>query len=325
LSSNENFSSSQRGYRSHLHPLALLLMVSFTFFCLMLSLGAIFAVGRLGSLSWFKDAPAAPLVGVVELTGAISDSKNILARLEKAAEDSTIGAVVLRLNSPGGSVAPSQEIYDAVVDFKKPLVVSMGSVAASGAFYIACGAKHVFANPGTITGSIGVIMEFANLEGLYDWAKVKRYSIKTGKFKDAGAEYRDLTEEERNLFTQMVMNVLDQFKHAIMTGRNLPAQAVDAIADGRVFSGAQAKQLGLVDQLGGYMDAVTQAGKLAGIQGKPKVVVIGKSRKFWLDLLVDDPSKQDDNSGSFVDQLFARFGKSSLVRPAGAYLIMPGA
>src|SRR4029077_13140783 len=146
--------------------------------------------------------------------------------------DSDVKAIVLRLNSPGGAVAPSQEIYQAVKNYKKPIVASMSSVAASGAYYVACGAKKVYANPGTITGSIGVIMEFANLEKLYEWAKIKRFSIKTGRFKDVGAEYREMTADERALLQNMVDDVLSQFTLAVSEGRNIPLETVKEIADG---------------------------------------------------------------------------------------------
>ena len=194
-----------------------------------------------------------------------------------------------------------QEIHDAIQRFPRPKVVSMGSVAASGGYYIAVAADKVYANAGTITGSIGVIMEFANLEKLYEWAKIKRFSIKTGKFKDAGAEYREMRPEERELLQGMVDDVLLQFKTAVATGRKLTMGEVTPIADGRVFSGTQAKALHLVDELGGIEDAVAEAGKLAGIVGKPKVITDEK-RKGSLDFLQDlaglDGGGDDESSES---------------------------
>lgn len=235
-------------------------------------------------------------VAVIELNGVILDSKKMLRRLERAEEDPAIKAVVLRLNSPGGAVAPSQEIYEKVKAFKKPLIASMGSIAASGAFYIACGAKEVFANPGTITGSIGVIMEFANLEKLYEWAKIKRYSIKTGRFKDAGAEYREMTPEDQALLQGMVDDVLVQFKQAVSTGRKLSMEQVDQIADGRVLSGNQAKAAKLVDQLGTIDDAIQEAAKVAGIHGKPHVVYPEEPKRRLLDFILENASDSDSDS-----------------------------
>jgi protease-4 len=202
----------------------------------------------------------------------------------------------------------------------------MGSVAASGAYYIACGAKKVFANPGTITGSIGVIMEFANLEKLYDWAKVQRYSIKTGAFKDAGADYRGMTPEERQLLQRMVDDVLVQFKTAVQEGRKLTAEQVTALADGRIFSGAQAKAAKMVDELGGIQDAILEAGKLAGIKDKPRVLFPEPKRSRMLDLLLDSDRGEDEEaesalSGSLLRQwVFRELGvKAPQGLPAGIY------
>jgi protease IV len=280
-------------------PLTLILMLSAVFFGVFLLIsGALFMYRVPGAVpgggSGFF---ASGTIGVVEISGVILDSKKTLRRLERFEEDDDIKAVVLRLNSPGGAVAPSQEIYEAVRNYKKPLVVSMASVAASGAFYIACGAKHVFANPGTLTGSIGVIMEFANIEKLLDWAKIQRYSIKTGKFKDTGAEYRAMTADERALMQSLADEVLGQFKAAVAKGRNLTPAQVTAIADGRILSGSQAKAAKLVDGLGTIQDAIDQAAKLASIKGKPNVVYPEKPRRKWMDLLLDE-APRDESVGS---------------------------
>lgn len=237
-------------------------------------------------------------VGVIEVTGVIMDSKKTLAKLERAEKDDRIQAVVLRLNSPGGSVSPSQEIYQAVKEFKKPLVVSMGSVAASGAYWIACGAKKVYANAGTLTGSIGVIMQFANIEKLYEWAKVDRYSIKSGLFKDAGSEYRKMTSEERKLFQGMIDDILSQFKEVVASGRHLSMEEVTAVADGRVITGHQAKALHLVDELGTIQDAIEDAGELAHIKGKPEVLYLEKKKGGLLDVLMEDSTESSEGSSS---------------------------
>ena len=282
--------------KRRMSPLAIVLSLSAAFFVIFLIVSMTVFSKWGGTKSHTKGVFSASTgsVGVIELNGVIMDSKKILKRLESYDEDDDIKSVVLRINSPGGAVAPSQEIYQAVRDYKKPLVVSMGSVAASGGYYIASGAKKVFANPGTITGSIGVIMEFANLEKLYDWLKIHRYAIKTGKYKDAGAEYREMTPDERALLQGMVDNVLSQFKDAVSKGRKLSLAQVTAIADGRIFSGSQAKEQKLVDELGTIQDAIKEAAKEGGIKGKPNVIYPSKGRK-WLDLLMDDGSKDDDS------------------------------
>lgn len=282
-------------------------------------------------------------VAVIELNGVIMDSKKILKQLKEAEEDQDIKAVVLRLNSPGGSVAPSQEIYEAVKKYSKPLVVSMASVAASGAYYIACGASKVFANPGTLTGSIGVIMEFANIRKLLEWAKIERYSVKTGKFKDSGAEYRVMTQEEKDYFQDLVSDTLIQFKDAVKEGRKLTQDEVDAVADGRVFTGAQAKILKLVDDLGTFEDALRWVAAEAKLKGKPKLVYPAKKNKGIVDFLMggaaDDSSfggDDDSDSRSFVDQILSKFTDRLLgvqvgaeysewmARPAGLYWIWNG-
>ncbi len=303
------------------NPLTVVLVLSGVFFVFFLVASAALFFSRSSSSSSSKQASGALFsgggsVGVIELNGVIMDSKKMLKKLERFEEDSEIKAVVLRLNSPGGSVAPSQEIYEAVKAYKKPLVVSMSSVAASGAFYIACAAKKVYANPGTITGSIGVIMEFLNLEKLYEWAKVKRFSIKTGKYKDAGAEYREMTSEERALLQGMVDDVLSQFKKAVSDGRKIPLDKVTAVADGRIFSGSQAKALHLVDELGTLQDAIDDVAKQAKLKGKPNVVYPEKPHRKLLESLLNDGGSDDggessESRSSWVSLLLRSFGLRS--------------
>ena len=259
--------------KSKLNPLAVVLGLSAVLFAFFLIFSFVFFFVK-GGDSWRETdkqkgfGDKGEYVAVIELKGVIMDSKKIIKQLKEANDDNDIKAVVLRLDSPGGAVAPSQEIYEAVKHFPKPMVGSMGSVAASGAFYVAAGLKKVYANPGTLTGSIGVIMEFMNLKKLYDWAKVERYSIKTGKFKDSGAEYRDLRDDERDYFQSLVMDTLEQFKTAVSEGRKMSMDEVSAIADGRVFTGVQAKKLKLVDELGTLEDAIEYIGKQAKNHGQ---------------------------------------------------------
>jgi len=215
------------------------------------------------------------------------------------------------------------------------LVVSMGSVAASGAFYIAAGAKKVYANAGTLTGSIGVIMEFMNLKKLYDWAKVERYSIKTGKLKDSGAEYREQSAEEKEYFQNLVNDTLTQFKGAVSEGRKMTPEEVTAVADGRVFTGVQAKRLKLIDEIGTLDDAVQYIAKEAKLKGKPKLVYPSKKNKGLQELLLgskDDEGGFEEEEQSLVDRLVAGIADritgvkstGAQVLPAGIYAIWNG-
>ncbi len=237
-------------------------------------------------------------VGILELSGVIMDSRKTLRAIQRFQDNPEVKAIVVHINSPGGAVAPSQEIHDAIKAFTKPKVASMSSVAASGGYYVAVATDQIYANPGTITGSIGVIMEFANLEKLYEWAKIKRFSIKTGKFKDSGAEYREMQPEERALLQGMVDDVLLQFKTAVATGRKLTLDEVTPLADGRIFSGTQAKAVKLVDELGGINDAIAAAGKLGGITGKPKIITEEKKKKGLIEFIQDQVQEGDDDEGA---------------------------
>lgn len=314
-------------------PLAWILTLSGVFFGIfliastLLFLKAPRKMDGVGSLIGSRGAGA---VGVVEIDGMILDSKKTVKRIRALEESAQVKAIVVRLNTPGGAVGPSQEIYESLRKAKKPTVASMGSIAASGGYYIAMGAKKVYANAGTLTGSIGVIMEFANLEKLYEWAKVQRYAIKTGKFKSIGSDYRAMTEEERTLLQTLVDDVLSQFVGAVSAGRNLPEAKVREIADGRIFSGSQAKALGLIDELGSFQDAVEAAAKLGGIQGEPRVVYPRPDRAKWLELLMQDSEDEDGGgqSQSGLASLFWRLQgavRESAALPAGVYWLWSGA
>lgn len=227
------------------------------------------------------------------------DSKKALEQLERMEEDPQIKAIVIRLNSPGGAVVPSQEIYEAVKSYSKPVVVSMGSLAASGAYYIAVGANKIFANPGTLTGSIGALMEFLNLEKLYDWAKIQRYTIKAGKYKDGGAEFRELTSEEKALMQGAVDDIMQQFRKAVAQGRSLKEEQLDTVADGRIFTGRQALAAHLVDKLGTLSDAIDEAGRMGKILGKPHVVRAKKKKESLLNILLEDGESSDGAESSW--------------------------
>lgn len=212
-------------------------------------------------------------IGVIEIKGIIKTARPILEHLVKFRKNKNIKAVILRIESPGGAVGPSQEIYLEVMKLRKikPVVASLGAIAASGGYYIAAAANKIVAVPGTLTGSIGVKMEFPNLEKLFKKLGIESEVIKSGPYKDIGSPIREMTEAEKMLLERVVKDVHRQFLEAIAKGRNLPLEKVEAVADGSIFTGEEAKKLGLVDELGNFEDAVRLAAKLGGIKGEPKL------------------------------------------------------
>ncbi|MBI2335506.1 MAG: signal peptide peptidase SppA [Deltaproteobacteria bacterium] len=232
-------------------------------------------------------------VAVVEIEGTIMEAKDTLETLEKVEKNKSIKAVVLRIDSPGGAVGPSQEIYEAVkkLKLKKKVVVSMGSVAASGGYYIAVASDKILAMPGTITGSIGVLMDHVNIEGFLGIFKVKAEILKAGARKDIGSSLRPMTEEERAFLQSLLGNMHAQFKRAVQEGRGFTDDQINALADGRVFTGEQALQEKLVDQLGGLRDAIKVAGELAGIKGEPDVSYPGRKKKSFVELLLTEDAE----------------------------------
>ena len=215
-------------------------------------------------------------VAVIRVEGVILDAQSTVSELKRFGENPSIKAIVLRIDSPGGGVVPSQEIYDAVQRVRnknnKAVIASMGTVAASGGYYIAAATDRIIANPGTLTGSIGVIMETANVEGLLKKIGVEGIVVKSGKFKDIGSPIRKMSQEEQALLQSVMDDVHKQFIDAVAEGRSLEVSTVQALADGRIFTGRQAKEVKLVDELGNLDDAIQLAADLAGIEGEPKVV-----------------------------------------------------
>ncbi|MEW6624623.1 MAG: signal peptide peptidase SppA [Bacillota bacterium] len=208
------------------------------------------------------------------LSGATAGSMTVMDQLRKAAEDHTVGAVVLRLNTPGGSVPASQEIAQEITRLKetgKPVIASMGDMSASAGYYLAALADIIVANPATITGSLGVYMQVANYEELYDKLGIEYNYIKSGEHKDMGAPNRKLTPREEEILQGMVNDIYEQFVQVVADGRKLPIERVREVADGRIFTGKQALELDLVDKLGNYYDALDLAAEVAGIPGKPVV------------------------------------------------------
>lgn len=228
-------------------------------------------------------------VGIIEIKGVISDSKDIIAHLKQFREDDSIKAIVLRIDSPGGSVGPSQEIFREVRKTigQKKVITSMGTIAASGGYYVAAGTDGIVANPGTITGSIGVIMGFTNFEELIKKIGLVPIVIKSGKYKDTGSPVRQMTEDEEKILQNFVQRIHMQFVKAIAEGRKMDVQKVKSIADGRIFSGEEAKDLGLVDRLGNLDDAIEWAGRLGGIKGKISTVYAPEKKYSLLRYIID--------------------------------------
>jgi protease IV len=231
-------------------------------------------------------------VAVLEVEGVIFDSADFVEQLKEVGKQTSIKAVVIRINSPGGGVAASQEMYEAIRRFRaeshKKVICSISSVGASGGYYLAVGSDRIFANPGSITGSIGVIAEWYNYGKLLDWAKMEDVVIKSGSFKDAGSPTRTLTQEERAYFQNLIDNMFGQFVQAVASGRKMDPAAVRRLADGRVYTGQEAKENGLVDDLGTFQDAVSAAAKMGGITGEPKIYKPEKKKSSLLDLLLGE-------------------------------------
>src|SRR3990170_1154501 len=222
-------------------------------------------------------------IGVLQIEGAIDDSQSVLSELKRFKEAPWIKAIVVRIDTPGGAVAPTQEIFDAIqkTRVKKPLIASMGSMATSGGYYIASACEKIFANPGTLTGSIGVIMQFNNVEELMKKIGVKGFNIKSGANKDIGSPFQPLSPEGRQILQSLVDDVHGQFVSAVASGRGMDAAQVRKLADGRVYSGAQAKEIGLVDQFGALQDAIDMAAKRVGLEADPMVYFSRAEPERW--------------------------------------------
>jgi protease-4 len=267
-------------------------------FFIVLTAGGLLPEGRGGGLSLGKK------VGLIEITGTIIEPTEYVGQITDFGEDSSIRALVVRVESPGGGVAASQEIYEAlrnVRDSGTPVIVSMGGIAASGGYYVACGADSILANPGTLTGSIGVIMNFPMARELMRKVGLEWEVLKTGEFKDTGSFARPMTDRERALLEEILFDVYDQFVSVVSTERNMTVDEVKKIADGSVYTGRQALEMGLVDRLGGLRDAIDLAADMGGISGKPTVV---KPRKdlwtIWdlIEELVGTASRMANSSAS---------------------------
>ena len=234
-------------------------------------------------------------IQVVDLEGEIVDSRAVIQQLKRYEDSNSVRAILLNIDSPGGGVAVSQELYTEIKRLRekkdKTIIAYMSSTGASGAYYVACAANKIIANPGTIVGSIGVIAEWTNFGELMEWAKLKDIVFKSGEFKDTGSASRALTEREKVYFQSIIDDMYVQFVEAVAGGRQLDIQDVRNLADGRVFTGRDAKDKKLIDEIGNFQDAVDLTAKLAGISGKPRLIHLGRQRVTLLDVLTSDISK----------------------------------
>src|SRR5260221_4600448 len=234
-------------------------------------------------------------IGVVDLDGVILDPNEVVGQLKKFADDSSIKAIILHVNSPGGGVAASEEIYREVKHIrnekKKRIVVSIETVGASGAYYVASASDKIYADQGSIVGSIGVIAQWVNYGDLLKWAKLKDVVLKTGEFKDTGNPARDLTPNEQAYMQALIDNMFGQFVQAVSEGRGMKFQDVKSIANGKVWTGEQAMSMKLIDGVGDFETAVEDTAKSVGIKGEPTLVRTDRDRKTLMDLLLGDVSQ----------------------------------
>jgi protease-4 len=265
-----------------------------------------------------------PRVGVLHVKGGIgmgdggADAEALLKQVKRFADDEAMKAVVVRIDSPGGSVGPSQEIHDEVKKLaaRKTVVCSLGNLAASGGYYVAVACPKIVAAPGTLTGSIGVVSQFVNVKGLAERFDVKLETVKSGKLKDAGNPFREMTPEDRAYWQSLIDRVHGQFLAAVAEGRHIEVEAVRKIADGRVITGAEAKELGLVDQLGNFYDAVDLAKAEAKLSGEPHLVYPPDERGRFLEDLLGGAA------GAVADAVAARVARDTrAVQEPGLYFL----
>jgi len=264
--------------------IAVIIVISF----LVISLLTIFAfIGLSGEGSSFWTG-VGKRVAIVDVHGVIQNSSDVVRQLRKYAKDGSIPAVVVHIDSPGGGAAPSQEIYEEITKLRqkgKKVVASMGSVGASGGYYVACAADTIVVNPATLTGSIGVIFKFPIAEELFKKIGVKFEVVKRGEIKDVGSIARSMTKRERESLQSVVDDTYEQFVEVVTESRQMERGKVLRLADGSIFTGRQAKELGLVDELGDLHDAIKIAGEMVGIEGFPKTIKEKKRKISWFDLL----------------------------------------
>jgi len=285
-------------------PIHLLTGVIAVLLLFILSLSLVYVFSKDKGSVFNKDS-----IALVEVNGMIIDSGEIIQQLEYVKDNKNIKAVVLRIDSPGGVVGPTQEIHNEIIKLKKikPVIVSMGSVAASGGYYIAAPANIIFANPGTITGSIGVLMKLANFQTLFDKVGIKSTVLKSGEFKDTGSPVRPLTTQDQKILQGIIESMYGQFISAVADGRKIPLGKVREFADGRIFTGEQAKQIKLVDKLGNLQDAIDEAASITGIKHKPKIIYPPRPKKSFIDLFVTGLSRSFVNTIKSESEIAERF------------------
>ena len=275
---------------SRRHPYLFFILVSSSIF-----VAAILGISTLIFLGTREsDFNMGEKVGVVEISGIITDAKDTIRNIKKYREDDSIKAIVLRIDSPGGVVGPAQEIFREIRKTigEKKIIASMGSIAASGGYYIAAGTDGIMANPGTITGSIGVIIGYTNFEEILQKIGLYPVVVKSGEFKDMGSPVRKMTEREKKLLQDFVDSTHRQFVAAVAEGRKMDPEKVRSIADGRIITGEDAKSLGLVDRLGNIEDAIEWAGRMGGIKGKISAVYSRKADISLVDYFIESSIKK---------------------------------
>ena len=266
------------------------------FFGSVLILFGLIIVALFASMVFSIKQAAAPMaitgsnnIAVLEIEGVIMTSFKVTEQIAKILDEPNVRAVVVRIDSPGGAVGPAQEIYSEILKLRKsvPVYASLGSIAASGGYYIASACEKIYSNPGTLTGSIGVIMNFVNLKNVYKFLKMDHSVIKSGKFKDIGSGLREMLPNEKTVLQAIIDDTFKQFLAAILATRKLSKAAIDKISDGRILTGLQAKDLGLIDEIGTLNDAIESISKKAKIDSKPKVIYPLRQKEKLIDYLLD--------------------------------------
>jgi protease-4 len=262
--------------------------IAFFLLFLMVLFVASYAAGRFGIFQGDGLGLAEPKIAVIPILGVLTDAQGVLEELERYKERADVKAFVFRIDSPGGTVVAAQEIYSEIRKLrgKKKTLSSMGNVAASGGYYVASATEEILANPGTITGSIGVISEYANVQDLLKKIGFKSTVLKSGRFKDVGSPLREMTAEEGVYLQGLLENIHHQFIRDVAQGRQKTVEEIEPLSDGRVFTGEQAKEIGLVDRLGNFQDALDRAAELAGIEGKPVILYPEEKRRRILEYLI---------------------------------------
>jgi len=289
------------------HPFLFFLMVMTSCFTLVFVSTMIFLFSgtKMINSQFSRQGDSGGNIGIVEINGMILSSKEIIKDIKTFREDAAIKAIILRIESPGGGIGPSQEIFREIMKIKtdKKIIASMGSVAASGGYYIASATDGIMANSGTITGSIGVIMEYANIMEIAKKIGISPVVIKSGEYKDMGSPLRDLGESEKKLFQELVDDLHLQFVTDVANSRKMDVQTIASLADGRVYTGRKAVTLKLIDRIGNLDDAVQWAGELSGIDGEAKPVYPREDKITFFKKLADTLFKDINISGAITDNL----------------------